>query len=95
MGINGKAPTNGKDPIDAAIAATAEQPALGSMRQGGATIASTGRQAMILLPSDATDSEIAEFVGWVLGPVMATYRKEREQPRSGIIVPQPGHIVRA
>lgn len=91
---NGKAPTNGKDPIDAAIAATAE-PALQPMRQWAATIASTGRQAMILLPADATDSEIAEFCGWVLGPVMTTYRKEREQPRSGILLPQPGHLVRA
>lgn len=83
-----------KDFLDAAIATT-DQPDPPQLRQFAATIASTGRQAMILLPVDATDGEIAEFVGWVLGPVMATYRAERAQPRSGILIPQPGHIVRA
>lgn len=89
MGTNGV-----KDKVGAAIEAAA-QPAPEPMRQWGATIASTGRQAMILLPEDATDGEIAEFVGWVLGPVMATYRQERAQPRSGILVPPPGRLVRA
>jgi hypothetical protein len=79
------------DKIGAAIAA-AEQPV--QLRQWAATIGSTGRQAMILLPADATDSEIAEFCGWVLGPVMATYRQERAQsPGSRILVPTPGTLV--
>lgn len=83
-----------KDFLDAAIA-TAGEPDQVPMRQWAASIASTGRQAAILLPADATDSEIAEFVGWVLGPVMATYRAERASPRSGILVPEPGRLVRA
>lgn len=82
------------DKLGAAIAA-AEKPPEQELRIWSATIASTGRNASILLPVDATDGEIAEFVGWVLGPVMATYRAERAQPRSGILIPQPGRIVRA
>lgn len=90
MGGNGTPPD---DKIGAAIEA-AEQPV--AMRQWAATIGSTGRQAAILLPADATDSEIAEFCGWVLGPVMATYRQERAQsPAARILVPTPGTLVRA
>ena len=88
--------TNGAsqgDKIGAAIAAI-EQPAPVQLRQWTATIASTGRTAAILLPPDATDGEIAEFVGWVLGPVMATYRQERAQPAARILVPPPGTLVR-
>ena len=75
------------DKIARAIAATEESAAQQPMRQWAATIASTGRQAAILLPADATDGEIAEFCAWVLGPVMAIYRKERAAPASPILVP--------
>jgi hypothetical protein len=86
---------NGDAKLDAAVAAASE-PAPVQLRQWAATIGSTGRQAMILLPVDATDSEIAEFCGWVLGPVMATYRQERAQsPAARILVPTPGTLVRA
>ena len=92
MSANG-APSG--DKVGKAIAA-ADQPAQVPMRQFAAQIASTGRQGIILLPEDATDGEIAEFVGWVLGPVMATYRAERaKSPASRILVPTPGTLVRA
>jgi hypothetical protein len=67
---------NGTDKVAAAVAA-ADEPQAQPMRQWQAKIASTGRHGVILLPPDATDGEIAEFVGWVLGPVLATYRAER------------------
>jgi hypothetical protein len=83
------------DQVAGAIAKVEEQQK--PMRQWAATIASTGRQAMILLPEDATDGEIAEFVGWVLGPVLNTHRAERAQaaasprlivPRAGLVLPK-------
>jgi hypothetical protein len=81
------------DKVAGAIAAVEQEK---PMRQWAATIASTGRQAMILLPADATDGEIAEFVGWVLGPVLNTHRAERARSAaSRILVPTPGTIVRA
>jgi hypothetical protein len=89
---------NGAPKVDklAPAIAAAEKPPEVQLRQWAATIASTGRAAMILLPDDATDSEIAEFVGWVLGPVMNTYRAERaKSPGSRILVPTPGTLVRA
>jgi hypothetical protein len=70
------------DKLDAAIAVAKQPPQ--KLRQWAAQIASTGRQAAILLPPDATDGEIAEFCGWVLGPVLATYRAERASPRPRI-----------
>lgn len=79
------------DQVAQAIAAT-DQPA----RQFTATIASTGRVAAIVLPADATDGEIAEFCGWVLGPVLATFRAERaKSAASRLVVPRPGVIARA
>jgi hypothetical protein len=84
-----------KDKLAPAIAA-AGQPAVQPLRQWAATITSTGRQAAILLPADATDGEIAEFCGWILSTVMNTYRAERAQssgPR--LVVPTRGTIVRA
>jgi hypothetical protein len=80
------------DKIESAIAA-ADVPQL---RQWAATIASTGRAAAILLPVDATDGEIAEFCGWVLGPVMATYRVERaKKAHGGLLLPDRPQLVRA
>lgn len=90
-GGNGKTPADAQ--IEAAIAA-AEQPEQVAMRTFGVTIASTARPAAVVLPADATDAEIAELCGWVLTAVMGTHRAERAQPKSGILVPLPGHIVR-
>ena len=84
---------NGHDPIASAIA-IAEAPAPVEIRQFQVTISSTGRPAAVILPVDASDAEIAEVCGWILTAVMNTHRQERAQPRSGIIVPPPGHIVR-
>jgi len=90
MSGNGSGGLN--DKVAGAIASVEEQQK--GLRQWGVTISSTGRQAMVLLPADATDSEIAEFCGWILGPVMNTHREERAKaagPR--ILVPQPGRVV--
>lgn len=80
---------NGKpDPIAAAIAAT-EQPEQIPvvMQQIPVTIASTGRPAVIAIPADASDGEIAEVAGWMLTSVMAAFRAKRAQPVSRIVVP--------
>jgi hypothetical protein len=89
-GGNGKAPP---DQIAAAIA-RAEQPEQIAMRQWPVTIRSTGRPALVALPIDATDAEIAEVCGWILTAVMGTHRAERERPRSGILLPRPPQILR-
>ena len=82
------------DPVDAAIAAT-EEPVQIAMRQINVTITSTGRPAAVVLPVDATDSEIAEVCGWILTAVMNTHRQERASATSRILVPTPGRFVRA
>ncbi|MES2210974.1 MAG: hypothetical protein V4515_12455 [Chloroflexota bacterium] len=75
------------DQIDAAVAA-AEAPHPVSVREFRVTISSTGRPAAVLLPTDATDAEIAEFAGWLLTQVVGTYRAERERgPASRLFVP--------
>ena len=80
------------DPVDAAIAA-AEQPASIPMRQFPVTIASTGRPAVVALPVDATDAEIAEVCGWILTAVMGTHRQERAQkPAARILVASPNAL---
>jgi len=82
-----------KDVVGAAIAAV-EQPQPVPMRQFPVTIASTGRPALVALPADATDAEIAEVCGWILTAVMGTHRQERAQaPASRILVPAP-HLIR-
>ena len=76
------------DQIDAAVAA-AEEPKAVPMRQFEVRISSTGRPAAVVLPVDASDSEIAEFAGWLLTQVMLTYRQERlRDPVSRILVPR-------
>ena len=76
------------DPIDAAIAA-AEEPAPVAMTQLQVTISSTGRPAVIAIPDDATDGEIAELAGWLLTQVLMAFRQKRAAaPASRIIVPR-------
>jgi hypothetical protein len=81
---------NQRDPIGAAIGAV-EKPTVGPMRQWGPVqITSTGRHAIIALPVDASDGEIAEVAGWLLTFVMATSRAERAKTAGGRIVLPPG-----
>lgn len=83
---------NPSDQIDAAIAAV-DQPEQPEMRQFAVTIASTGRQAAVMLPVDASDAEIAEFCGWVLTAVLNTHRAERGKSRSGILLPMSAKLI--
>jgi hypothetical protein len=79
------------DAIDAAIAGATQPQVL--LRQIKVTIASTGRPALIAIPVDATDSELAELCGWVLTNVMGVMRSERakrESPASSLVLPPRG-----
>lgn len=64
------------DAIDAALTA-ADAPKQIAMREFRVTISSTGRPAMVVLPADASDAELAELGGWLLTFVLGTYRAER------------------
>jgi hypothetical protein len=75
------------DAVDQAIAAASE-PAPVQMIQVPVTIGSTGRPAQIIIPADATDSELAELCGWMLTSVMGSLRAQRAAaPASRIILP--------
>lgn len=50
-----------------------------AMREFEVLIRSTRRPAIVALPADATDGEIAEFAGWLLTEVLVTYRQERQK----------------
>lgn len=76
------------DRIDAAIAA-ADEPEPVALVQLEVTISSTGRPAVLALPNDATDGEIAELAGWLLTSVLQGFRQKRAAaPASRIIVPR-------
>jgi len=76
-------PGQNGDPIDAAIAAVEQQV---TMRQWQVTITSTGRPGIVVLPTDVSDAELAEFAGWLLTYVLGSYRAERVKgPASRII----------
>lgn len=83
-------PGNGiTDPVEAAISAV-EQPSV-RMAQFQVTIASTGRPAMLAIPADASDGELAELAGWLLTQVMGSLRTERAKaaPRIAIARSMP------
>ena len=73
------------DPVDAAIAAASEPPPV-RLAQVQVTIASTGRPAVIAIPDDATDAEIAELCGWMLTTLMGSLRERRTTAASGRIL---------
>jgi hypothetical protein len=74
------------DKLDEALAAAAKLTV--TMRQFNVTISSTGHPAVLALPEDATDAEIAEVAGWLLTAVMNGYRAERaKSPAARLIVP--------
>lgn len=54
------------DKIDDAIGATADPFGGLTMAEIGVNIASTGRPAMLLVPSDLTVDELRELAGWML-----------------------------
>lgn len=75
------------DAIDAAVSA-AERPTV-EMLQLNVTISSTGRPAMLALPADATDGELAELAGWMLTAVLGKLRADRTKTAGGrILVPR-------
>lgn len=88
------------DRIAAAVKAAEEQekqdaPASVSMQQFNVTIASSGRPALLALPVDVTDSELAELCGWMLVDLMRSKRAEREKgAASRILVPAGSGIAR-
>jgi hypothetical protein len=49
------------DPIGAAVAATEQQV---QMEQMQVTISSTGRPFIVAFPTDMTDAELLEVIGW-------------------------------
>jgi hypothetical protein len=74
------------DPIDAAIAATANSVTLMEIP---VTIASTGRPFKITVPVDMTDGELAEVMGWMGSGLLNHFRAERAKTAGGrIIVPR-------
>ena len=68
------------DRIDEAIAATREV----TMMEIPVTIASTGRQAIIHIPADCTDAELAELCGWMLTPT-----RPQRPTRTTLTLPAP------
>jgi hypothetical protein len=74
--------------VDQAIAAAAGEAADPvRMVQLRVTIGTTGRPAAVLLPADATESEVSQLAGWLLTTVAKAARTGEEQrKRSGIIV---------
>ncbi len=85
--------SNGKpdDPIAAAIEAT-EQPAAVQMSQFQVTIASTGRPFVVIVPTDMTDSELAEASGWMLTDLLRGLRNERAKTPVGRILVPSGRL---
>lgn len=75
------------DPVDAAIAAAAAPKPI-ELREYAVTIASTGRPAALLIPSDCTVAELAELAGWMLNAVRIDLAQRAANP-SGIILPGP------
>jgi len=74
------------DQIDAAIAAT-EQPVAEQLEQVTVTISSTGRHFVIAFPTDATDSELLEFSGWIGNQLRLVLAQRRAAaPASRIVV---------
>lgn len=72
------------DKIDEAIAAPPKQ----LMMPVEVTITSTGRTALISVPFDAQDGELAELAGLILTGVLGQCRANRlkSQPPSGIVI---------
>ncbi|HEV8282337.1 MAG TPA: hypothetical protein VGQ02_10780 [Candidatus Limnocylindrales bacterium] len=70
------------DPIGKAIASSDEI----VMQEIPVTIASTGRPAIINIPADCTDAELAELCGWMLTQVLAHVRQGHATPASKIVI---------
>ncbi|MHB8398592.1 MAG: hypothetical protein ACYDCI_06615 [Candidatus Limnocylindrales bacterium] len=74
------------DPVDAAIAA-AEQPVQVTMGQHRVTL-SSGRPAFVVLPTDATDTEVFDLVGVLATQIRAALAEARNGPASRLLVPR-------
>lgn len=71
------------DAIDQAIAATADDAPVTIP----ITIASTGRVIAVMWPRDVTESELAEFVGFVMTQCLAIARQNgRDVPAKRLVV---------
>lgn len=73
------------DAVQAAIQAVGQGQGQPS-REWPVTIGSTGRQALLVLPLDASDTELLELAGWMLTFVRATYEAERQKGAASRIV---------
>lgn len=75
------------DPLDAAIAA-ATASKVEQRTKVNVVIASTRRTFALDVPMDATDGEIAEFMGWCGSQLLATARDHRAKTANGrILIP--------
>lgn len=73
------------DPVDAAIAATTQPEPVQLQQVGPITIASTGRPAVIAVPTDLTDAELLELTSWLLNPT--GLRAQLRRPLTRIVLP--------
>ena len=81
---------NGREPdaIDSAIAAARSV----VMRQIQVTISSTGRSAVLVVPTDASEAELVELAGWLLVNVIPAFRSERAGEAAGRIALPGGSL---
>lgn len=86
-------PQGAPDRVDAAIANVEGPPRL-QLQQWQVTIDSTGRPALLALPTDVTDVEIAELAGWMLTTLTRTLQVQRQKAKSGLVIAR-GHVARA
>lgn len=56
-------------------------------------ISSTGRPFKIDVPADLTDAEMLEITLWMLGPLLATVRQNREPAKGHILTPRGVKVV--
>jgi len=56
-------------------------------------ISSTGRPFKIDVPADLSDAEMLEITAWMLGPLLATVRKNREPAKGHILTPRGVKVV--
>jgi len=73
-----------KDALDEAIEGAAKRPV--EMEQVTVTIATTGRPVVIAFPSDMTDQELLEFMGWMGQGLRLKLLANRQRTAGGRIV---------
>lgn len=74
------------DQIAQAISATNDDGQTVAMDQYQVTISSTGRPALIVVPLDASDGELAELAGLILTSILSTMRARRAAKQSPLAI---------